>query len=180
MVKKIAIVSAVAILLFSAAMVLAIPAEFKSFLEGRSNIKICVELKNSSKDDKVDMDRLKKLIEEAFASRKSHSFVVVSSPAEADLIMRGDITEYVWLDTDPVDQVWGVGPAAMDAATSDNYARIQAQVEMVDVKHNRVIWSEKVQANVTKHIMPKDASYELVYQRFIRSLMVELFRKRVT
>lgn len=167
------------LLLVSAAAAWAMPAAFKSFLDSNSVAKIYVELKNSSGDDKIETNKLKMMIEEAFANRKSHRFVVSNVPTDADLVLKADIVEYVWQEVDPVDQVWGPAAAAADAASSDNYARMQARIELVDVKHGRTIWSDKVQANVTKSPMPKEASYGSVYSRFVNRLMTALFRKRV-
>ncbi|MFA5146721.1 MAG: hypothetical protein WC515_05060 [Candidatus Omnitrophota bacterium] len=155
-------------------------AEFQDFLKENPTVKICVEIKNSSGDEKVDANMLKKLIEEAFASRKSHNFIVVPAASEADLILRGDVTEYVWTENDPIDQVWGAGAAAMDAAMVEDYARIHVQSELISTKHNRVLWSDRVKATQTQKSMPKEASYEIVYQRFVKAIMIEIFRKRTT
>lgn len=179
MVKKYAVAVVVFLALFLvASMSYAASEELKNFLKEHNTIKICIELKNSSEDDKVDIDRLKELLEKGFASRRSHKFIIVANPAESDIVLKGDVKEYMWTDTDPVDQVWGFGPAAMDAATSEHYARMQLQTEIVNAKNNRVLWSEKIQANMTKSIMPKDSSYELVYNRFVKTILIQIFKKR--
>lgn len=155
-------------------------ADFQSFLKDHSSVKVYVDIKNISGDDKVDINLLKKLLEEAFAARKSHKFVVVQTAAEADLILKGDVTEYVWMKDDPIDQVYGIEAAAIDAAMVENYARIQVQAALVAAKHNRILWSDRVKATMTKGVMPKESSYEIVYPRFIKSIMIEIFKKRTT
>ena len=70
---------------------------FQSFLQEYPAPKVFVELKNSSGDDKVDLKLLKKMIEDALAARKSNKFVIVGSAGDADLIFKGDVTEYVWM-----------------------------------------------------------------------------------
>jgi len=88
--------------------------------------------------------------------------------------------EYVWLKEDPIDQVYGIEAAALDAAMIENYARIQVQAALIATKHNRTLWSDRVKATMTKGVMPKESSYELVYPRFIKSIMIEMFKKRAT
>lgn len=179
MVRKYAVLVLIAaVLFFIAKTAIAMPAELKNFLDEHNNtVKIYIELKNSSGDNKVNISLLKKLLEESFTNRKSYAFVIANTADEADMVLKCDIKEYKWLEVDPVDEVWGIGAAAMDAAISDNYAAMQVETQIVDARHNRVIWNDKVQASVTQHIMPKDSSYELVYPRFVQSLGKELFRK---
>lgn len=152
-------------------------AELQSFLKDNHTMKICVELKNSSGDDKVDMVLLKKMMEDAFVARKSYNFTVVQTAQEANIVFRGDIKEYIWTKDDPVDEVYGIGSAAMDAAFIENYARIQIQSELINAKNNSVLWSDKVKATMTKKDMPIEASYALVYPKLIKSEMIEIFRK---
>lgn len=155
-------------------------ADFQSFLKDHSSVKIYVDIKNSSGDDKVDINLLKKLLEEAFAARKSHKFIVVQTTGDSDLILKGDVTEYVWMKDDPIDQVYGIESAVIDAAMVENYARIQVQAALVAAKHNRILWSDRVKATMTKDVMPKESSYEIIYPRFIKSIMIEIFKKRTT
>ena len=156
------------------------PEDFQSFLKDNPTVKVYVELTNSSGDDKVDINSLKKHIEEGFAARKSHNFTIADTAIEADIIFKGDVVEYVWMAEDPVDQVWGVGAAAMDALIIENYARIQVNTKLISAKHNHLLWSDKVKATMTQKVMPKETSYEIVYPRFVKSVMIEIFRKHET
>lgn len=155
-----------------------ITAELKSFLQDYPTVRFYIEMKNSTSDDKVDKDILKKLLEDGLLARKSHRFVKAEKIEDADLVIKGDIVEYAWAQTDPLDEVWGVGAAAADAVILDNYARMQVRVELIKAKNKSVIWSDKIQSNVTQHVMPKDSSYELVYNRFVKSFMITIFKKR--
>lgn len=167
-----------AALSFAVKPVSAVPEGLQNFLDGRGTVKVCVELTNSSGDAKVDVNALKRHLEEGFAARKAYNFTIVELPAEADMILKGNIIEYIWLATDPIDQVWGLGAAAMDAAISENYARIQVDTQLIAAKNDRLIWNDRVQATMTKLVMPQSASYDLIYDKFVKSLMIELFRKR--
>lgn len=169
-----------ALIFIVAKLAVADTADFQNFLKDHSTVKVYVDLKNSSGDNKVDANLLKKLIEEAFTARKAHSFIVVQTAEQADLIFKGDIIEYIWMENDPIDQVYGLETAALDAALSENYARIQIQTSLITTKHNRMLWSDRVKATMTKKPMPKEASYELIYPRFVKSAMIEIFRKPTT
>lgn len=168
------------IMSFAANTAICMTEGLKNFLNDNPTVKIYLDIGNTSSDKNVDPALIKKFLEEGFLARKSYNFIIVNSAQEADLVLKGDIKEYVWQEFDPVDQVWGVGSAAMDAATSDNYARMQVQMELISAKNNRILWSDKVQSTMTQHIMPKDSSYELVYKRFVKSFMKEVFRKRAS
>ncbi|MFA5146732.1 MAG: hypothetical protein WC515_05120 [Candidatus Omnitrophota bacterium] len=176
----VAVAATLSALFYAVSPAMGAPADFQDFLDGNPSVKVYVEIKNSSGDEKVDANMLKKLLEEAFAARKSHSFTAVPTAGEADLILRGDITEYVWMESDPVDQVWGLDSAAIDAAIVENYARIYVKSELVSVKNNKVLWSDKVMGTMTQKVMPKETSYDILYPRFVKSIMTELFKKRTT
>jgi len=176
--RYLAAVAAGLMFLFISKTSAALSAELKDYLSNHHDVKVCVELKNSSGDGNIDVSMLKKIVEEAFRDRKSYSFTIVNTAGEADIVFKGDITEYVWLENDPVDNIWSIGSAAIDAATKDNYARMQVASELVTTNNNRVLWSDKVQADVTVHVMPRESSYELIYKRFAKSVMIKIFRKR--
>jgi hypothetical protein len=176
--RRMAMAAIVSALFFATKTVPAETMDLQNFLNDHNTIKVYVELKNSSGDDKVDVNLLKKMLEESFAGRRSHDFVVVKAAGEADLIMKGDITEYAWAEHDPVDHVYGIGAAALDAAMDENYARIQVQTSLVETGHNQTLWSDRVMATMTKKPMPKETSYEMIYPRFIKSVMIEIFKKR--
>jgi len=177
MVKRSVTAFVVLVSLFITDMALSMPEELKSFLKDRRQVRICIDLKNSSADKRVDTALLKKILEEGFLARRSYDFQIADTPDKADLILDGDVKEYLWQTVDPVDEVWGAVSTAMDAAIADNYARMQVQMELIEAKNSRVIWSDKVQSTVTHHVMPQDASYDIVYKRFLKSLMTELFKK---
>jgi len=167
----------VSVLFFAANTAVFASSQLQEYLKAHSSMKVCVELINSSTDDKVDVVLIKKMIEEAFATRKAYNFTVVQTAKEADILFKGDIKEYIWMKDDPVDEVYGIGSAAMDAAIIENYARIQIQSEIIDLKKNSVLWSDKVKATMTKKDMPIGESYALVYPKLIKSEMIEIFRK---
>jgi len=167
----------VSVLFFASNTTVFASTELQEYLKEHSSMKVCVELINSSGDAKVDVPLLKKMIEEAFATRKAYSFTVVQTALEADIVFKGDIKEYIWMKDDPVDEVYGIGAAAMDAAIIENYARIQIQSEIIDVKKNSVLWTDKVKATMTKKDMPIGESYTLIYPKLIKSEMIEIFRK---
>jgi len=79
---------------------------------------------------------------------------------------------------DPVDEVYGVASAALDAAMIENYARMHVQTDLVAAKKNRILWSDRVKATMTRKDMPREKSYELIYPKFIKSVTIEIFKKR--
>ena len=172
-----AVVVLVSVLFFASNTAVFASTELQEYLKKHNSMKVCVELMNSSADDKVDVALLKNMIEEAFATRKAYNFTVVQTAQDADIVFRGDIKEYIWTKDDPVDEVYGIGAAAMDAAIIENYARIQIQSEIIDVKKGSVLWSDKVKATMTKKDMPIGESYALIYPKLIKSEMIEIFRK---
>ena len=179
MVRKLAVLAvAIAALFFTVSSFAVMTVETESFLRNHNEVKVFVDIKNASGDEKVNIELLKTSLESAFAGRKAHKFTIVKTAEEADMILRGNVVEYVWSESDPIDQVWGLGSAAMDAAMQENYARIQADMQLVAAKGMTKLWSDRVQATMTKGVMPKDESYAQVYGIFTKTIMKEMFKER--
>ena len=105
---------------------------------------------------------LKKDTEEMLASRKRIQFVLAPDKKEADIIMDCDITEFFWTDTDPVDDITGIGPILLDSAMKESYGRLTCVFTITDAQTGKVLWESKLKATITgNHITSENAAVML-------------------
>jgi hypothetical protein len=143
-----------------------------------SSVKVFVDTPVNSTDNKIlDNEKLREYIQEIFAGRKSISFKVVNSEKEADIVVRCEVIECSWSETDPVDMLIGVGPAVMDAATNEPYSLMLANVTINDAKRNQTIWTKRVKASVTKQDMDDKEGVILAGKKLAKTLMRDAFGK---
>ncbi len=154
-------------------------ADLSDFLSRKGVVKVYVDaIKDSSKDKKVDAADLKKEVEDALAKRKSIRFEVLPARDQADIAIEGDVSEFFWTDSDPVDMLIGLGGTAMDAATRENYARMRALIRVIDVKGGKTLWEDRVTATITSKTMTADQSVTLINEDMAKVLIREAFGKK--
>lgn len=133
---------------------------------------------------------MKKRIVNALKARQTINFQIVEDIEDADLVIKCNINERIWLKVDPVDQVHGIGAAAADIALQENYGRMQADFTVergprkVIFKRLRrltskpVLWESELQATVTKMVMPEEESKPLLEERMAEVFIRKCFSKR--
>lgn len=142
-------------------------------------VKIFVaDVTDSTSAKEMDLALVKERIQTALRDRKSIQFQIVSAAQEADIVMDTQISSYVWTDHDPVDMLVGIGGTAIDAATIEDYAAIEADVTILDVRSQKPIWQDRVFATITQKPMSKAESLPLVTDNFVKAFIKECFSKR--
>jgi hypothetical protein len=130
-------------------------------------------------------------IKDALVARQSTNFVLVNNEDDADIVITCDVIERIWMETDPIDQVHGVGAAVFDALISENYGRLRAKMlvrkgpkKVVLFKKRgglfrrmNVLWSDTVQATITKKDMPEEDSKPLLEERLADIFIRRCFGK---
>jgi len=194
-VKKISVI----VFMVSMSLVFLFPCEGKcqvkknlySMMSDAKEVKVYVAEVIDSSGQAADIRvSLRKSIEDALATRMTINFVPVSSENNADVVITCDIIERIWMKEDPLDQIHGIGPAAMDIAMSENYARMRAvfAVERGGKKvilkglrrffrRSNVIWKQELQATITKKVMPEKESIPLLEDRIVQVFMRKCFSK---
>ncbi len=154
-------------------------ANMIEFFEKRYITKVCVEeVTNSSGDRAIDTAVVKGNIEQALLDRKSHRFEIVETEAEADIVVKMDITEYFFTTEDPVDMIVSPLAIAIDKMKKDHYARMQARVTVVDAKTGRELWKRSIKSTITDATMSEEESYERSQERIVKILVRRLFSKK--
>ncbi len=159
-----------------------------SILGNQSEVKTYVRnVVDSSGSSRELVPLIKKELEAVLEARKSINFVIVNDEKDADIIISCDITERMWLEVDPVDQMHNVVAGAYDAMTEENYSRLEAgfvvekgprKVIFKRIGSRRIIWEQSVQATVTKKIMPEEESLSLVSERLVKAFIRKCFSKK--
>ncbi|MBN1872328.1 MAG: hypothetical protein JW800_07125 [Candidatus Omnitrophica bacterium] len=133
---------------------------------------------NSTGNENIDLAAFKMNIEDAFLERVNQQFEIAQSPEEADVVMDIEITEYLFTEEDPVDNLIGIGGVAMDAAKQENYARMIAVFKLTDTKTSDVLWQDTLKATITDDEMVEPDSYDLINDRIVKVLMRNLFSRQ--
>jgi hypothetical protein len=136
------------------------------------------EVKDSTKGHEADPKIVRQKIEEALTKRKSVKFEVVTDPSQADLVVNTDVSEFFWTDHDPVDMMMGAATTAYDIAVVEDYARLQADMTVVDNKSKKELWKEHVMATVTKMKMPLPDSVPEVSEHLAKIFIKDCFSKK--
>ena len=136
------------------------------------------DVKDSSQTHEVDPKIVKGKLEEALKNRKSIRFQTVDRAEQADLSIETDLKGFFWTDHDPVDMLIGVGAAAMDAAVQEDYARLEADFAVTDVRAHKVLWQNRLTGSVTKKPMPKPDSVPLASEALAKTFLKECFSKK--
>ena len=132
---------------------------------------------NSSGNDKADTEGLRKILDNALTTRMTINFKMVSSRKDADIVIACDIIEFFWTNKDPVDNIWGLGAAAHDALTDENYSRMQAVFTVYDAQSGKELWSKKLKATITSKTMTERDSISMVNERLVKIFMRDCFSK---
>lgn len=122
---------------------------------------------------------LKKDMEEMLASRKKVTFTIVQDKKDADMILACDVVECFWTDSDPVDEISGLGPVLMDAAMKENYSRLTAVFTISDGREGAEIWKSKLKATLTGKDVTKENYVQEICARMMKVLTKGSMTKRV-
>lgn len=147
-------------------------------LKNKDQVKVFVhDTKDATKAQKMDLGELRREIEDALTSRKSINFKIVSQKEDADILITCDVKEFVWMEEDPIDDVYGLEGIVMDAVMTHNYARVQAVFSVLDGASGKILWSRKLKATLTQAEMDEAKSIPLINERIIEIFMMKCFSK---
>lgn len=146
--------------------------------EGKSVKVYIADPVDASKDHKVPPAVLKSAIEQGLRDRKSIRFALVQDPSQADLKIESSIKGFVWMDHDPVDMLMGTAAIASDAVLVQDFARVDVDWSVSDLKKNRIVWSGSVSGDITKKPMSEADSIPLVTKDVVKSFIRECFGRR--
>jgi len=146
------------------------------------------DVKNSSGDDKIDLNALKMRLEQILADRMprkfdfsgatpTKKFKIAKHVEDADIIINSVIIEYLWTDDDPIDMITGLPGIAYDALTKENYARMQILFTINNARRGTLLWEDTIRSTITDKDMTEEESYGRTEERIIKMFMKELFER---
>ncbi len=149
-------------------------------VKSRDTINIFVEdIANGSEDKIVDPQKVTLIVKDLFAKRTHPKFILVNSKDEADIVFSGVISEYIWLEEAPLTNVFSAGGIVMDEVTrrDKNWARIELDYRIIAVKTGRELVDYETQVTLKQKNIPKDKSYDMIYERLPKVLARDVFRR---
>lgn len=150
----------------------------RDLFEQRKAARVFVsDIKNASATKGLDIAGLKESVQDTLAERKSHSFEIVSTREQADIVIDMEVLEYLWTDTDPIDTIVGIFGTAYDLATTTHYARMRTHVKISHSTSGRLIWDEKVTATLNHPDMSEEESFPLMNKEWSKTFVRNLLRR---
>ncbi len=153
-------------------------ASLYDLFDGKAVKVYLAEVQDSTPDHKLNVSDVKPTLSKALANRKSIRFEIVEGKEQADLLIETEIRSFYWTDHDPVDMLMGIGGTAADAAIREDYARVEADFTVTDLRKNRVLWKDRVMATITKKPMSEAESIPLVTEDLAKVFIRECFGKK--
>ncbi len=154
--------------------------KWEDVLSSRDIVKVHVErMVNATGNPKISEERSTDVVKSVFASRISPKFEVVELKENADIVFKGEVKEYVWMEKAPVTDIYGAGALAMDLATRSgkNYARKIIDYQICDAASGQVLLDKETLVTLKRKGMPEEKSYDMMYERGKKMLNRDIFRK---
>lgn len=137
------------------------------------------DIKDSTNgQNKVDLAVLKKTLEDALVTRMTLNFKPVQRKEDADIVITVNVTEYVWMLQDPIDEIGGLETAAWNAANVEHYIRLYAIFSVIDAKTDGVLWTKDIKGTVTDKNMTEQEGIEMVDDRIVKMFIRDCFSKK--
>jgi hypothetical protein len=138
-------------------------------LSEKKCVKVYVEeIADLSGNASADTAALRKLLEDELAARMTITFEPVRERDQADISIGCDITEFLWREDDPIDNVAGTVGLLVDVVTKAHYARMQAVFTVTDVKNGTPLWRGKMKATITDKNMGSAESVNMLNERIVK------------
>jgi len=134
---------------------------------------------NSSGSEKIDPENFARVFGQTLEARKDIyiQFKLAENPDEADISISGEIKEYKYSETDPIDMFMSTYTLILDAMSSQNYVGMAVNYTVKDPKTNKVLWSRRLRPSVTKSVMSEDQSTPLIIEKAANQFVSKCFKK---
>lgn len=154
------------------------PARAKSgnlhgFVTGKHTVNVKVEQFTVARgSEEINGAEITEIFKNKLRERVSVTFNIVETAEEADLVISGDVVEFVYLEDDPIDILLPIG-LVVDLAARQNYARMIFDIQVHNTTKGKIVWKKRLKSTLTKSDMPRDASVPIIMERagkvFIRN-----------
>jgi len=155
------------------------PGNVALLYKNTSPIKVYLgEFKNTSGQDAVTPEMLKKEIEKSLLNRRSVRFSVVTNPAESDVQVTGEIKIFKYLEKGPLKITPSAGGIVLDAAVTmvTNYVELEVAFDVIDTKSGASVWKD-VNNLYDKKILKREESIPHICDKMARHFVSECFGK---
>jgi len=132
------------------------------------------EFKSSNEAREIDADEIAAALKRRLEARKTINFNIVNRPEDADLSITGRLTKFMYRENDPIDIFIPVG-LVIDIFTDKNYARLEYEIEVFDLKKKRNVWKKRLRATATEFDMPREDAVSLLTDRAAYVFIKECF-----
>lgn len=146
-----------------------------NFNQAKQTIKVYInDFKNSSQETQIDPSEMAGILKDTLKNRKDIIFSIATIPNEADMIIDCDIKKFEYREIDPIDSYMGSAALIMDILVQQNYAMMEAEFNIKDLKVNRSS-SQLVKSKFNKSNMPRHESYPFIMKEVAKDFIKEYF-----
>ena len=132
------------------------------------------EFKSSKEAQEIDTDEIIAALKRRLEDRKTIDFNIANRLEDADLSITGQLTKFMYRENDPIDIFIPLG-LVIDIFTDKNYARLEYEIEVFDLKKKKIVWKKRLKATATEFEMPKEESISLLTDRACYVFIKECF-----
>ena len=133
---------------------------------------------DSSGNSGASMQTLRSVLEDTLRSRLNISFVIVRGPEGADIEINCDIKEFVWSGGGESEDKGGAGFSLLNAFSGRDTGRIEAVLTVKDLAKKKVMWEDRLRADVNAKGVPEEEGIEMLNERLAQIFMRECFGKK--
>lgn len=131
-----------------------------------------------SETEKISPEEFRRTLKNLLLGRHKERFVITDSKESAKIIINAKILNFKYLEEDPVDQiVGGLSALLVDAAVTQNYARVDAEFTVIKAKDGKRIWHREFYTTVTESDMPEPESIPKVLKECCKRFVFLCFGK---
>jgi hypothetical protein len=154
--------------------------KWEDVLASRKPVNVYVEnIENKSKDPNVSSAEVTQVVKKVFAKRRSPRFNVVEKKSEADIVFKGKISEYTWLEKAPITDIYSPGTLLIDEVTRGrkNWARMELQYKIKTAGAGKILLEKETQITIKQPNVPRDKSYGMICKRALKILALDIFKR---
>lgn len=179
MIKKLCILSVLALFLYCGSMLFAEENGLTRIVDQKNPIKVYIKgFTNESGQGQIVPEDFQKALQIALINRKSVNFEMVKEPADSDIQISGTIKKYQYLERGPFKPSAGVGTMLLDAAASatHNYVEMLVLFIITDTKTGGILWQDTIH-DYKKRLMTPQESIPVIYDKIARVFLWRSFGK---
>jgi len=117
-----------------------------------------------------------KTFKDFLKKNKVFNFNIVENRDKADIVISGDVKNFVFKEDDPIDIFLPIA-LVVDLAKNQKYVRLEFDVKVRDAKNNTILWKKFLKPTLTESNLNRQNSVDLIMQRAAKIFVSKCFSR---